>query len=203
MHHGGGPSASGWPGPYQAGQPNPTSSPRAPIGLQRTDSTADRSQQQQPPQNPRASNDTSRHRPPIEHHPTPPSNDTTRNDRRAPHARESRDTFDRHPGPSIELNTPMSPPPAVLPTANNIRGRPSNSYLSIPESSAGIRPGETTSTPSDQRYPPPPSQSRPPVNRQPSPQPPLRVPPNPNPARVVERPKRKGVLAALCSCGGQ
>ena len=172
----------------------------------RTPSTADRSQHQQPRQTSHTSNDTSRPRQSIDHHPTPPSDVTTRNDRHTPRVRESREAFDHPSGSSVGLNPPTSPPAALLSTANNIRGEYSNSHLSVPGSSASIRPGEPTSTRPDQhRYPPPPSQSQPIVARQPSPQPPPRIQ-NPNQERVGGQPKQKGGLAAvarLCGCSKQ
>ena len=174
-----------------------------PIGLHRTASTADHSQRRQPPQTFHTSNDTFRPRPSIEYHPPPSSDFTTRNDWHAPRARESREVFDRPPGPPVGLNPPMSSPPVSSPPAmaNNMRGYP-DSHLSVPGYAADIQPraGEPTSTPHDQHsYPPSTSQSRRIVSRQPSPH----RNPDPNLARAGVQPRRKGGWAGLCGCNRQ
>ncbi len=210
----GGQSTRARPRPSQAGQPTSTT-PGAPLGLDRTVSVASRSpgRHQQLPQPSHTDNDTPHPRPSTEHRPAPSRDFPSRHDRSTPRVddtRASRETLQRPSESRLDLNTPPPPPPAL----SSLRSYSSRDLLDSRSSTTASRgPRTNTQHVQPSHHPPLPSQSHQIVVQQPSPQPSLEVrrPNEGDPesaTRATRRPAPqppgwKKKLREICCCDNQ
>jgi len=186
------------------GNSRSSTSPGAPIGFGRTASRADNPPRPQPTQPSHTGIDPSRLQPFMENRTASSSDAPTRNHRADPlidATGRPREASGRPSEPSVGLDLPTSPTPALLYPGNDDTRAYSNNNLSISRPSMAARSSAPAVQP---RYHPSEApQSQPIVSQQPSPQPNPQLNPNTQVPRGDAPPRRRTGLAAICSCSRQ